>query len=98
MDERIGKELTEYALNNHMVTIEGRCHARLTGVIDVESFHEEEAAVLTQAGLVIISGEELRLTRLDPDNGQVVIDGQILSLEYEQQPKAKHGLFARVRT
>ena len=62
----------------------------------MESFHEQEAAILTEAGMLLLSGEELKLTRLDPDSGQVIVDGRILSLEYEQ-PTLKRSLFGRLR-
>ena len=88
--------LTEYVPDAHQVVIEGQRRARITGVVDVEGFHEEEAAVLTEAGLLILTGEELKLTRLDPDSGQVIVDGKILSLEYEQ-PSLKRSLFGRIR-
>ena len=65
-------------------------------MVPVESFHEEEAAILTEAGLLILSGEELKLTRLDPDSGQVIVDGRIQSLEYDR-PTGRRGLFARFR-
>ena len=48
------------------------------------------------AGLLILSGEELKLTRLDPDSGQVIVDGRIQSLEYDR-PTGRRGLFARFR-
>ena len=48
------------------------------------------------AGIAVLDGEELKLTRLDPDSGQVIVDGRILSLEYEQ-PSLKRGLFGRTR-
>ena len=88
--------LTEYAPDAHQIVIEGQRHARITGVADVESFHEEEAVIMTEAGVLILSGEELKLTRLDPDSGQVIVDGRILSLEYEQ-PSLKRSLFGRRR-
>ena len=88
--------LAEYVPDAHQITIEGQRHARITGVVDVESFHEQEAAILTEAGMLILSGEELKLTRLDPDSGQVIVDGRILSLEFEQ-PSLKRGLFGRTR-
>ena len=88
--------LAEYVPDAHQITIEGQRHARITGVVDVESFHEEEAAILTEAGMLILSGEQLKLTRLDPDSGQVIVDGRILSLEYEQ-PSVKRSLFGRIR-
>ena len=94
--DKNGGTLAEYVPDAHQIVIEGQRHARITGVVDVESFHEEEAAILTEAGLLILSGEELKLTRLDPDSGQVIVDGRILSLEYEQ-PSLKRGLFGRRR-
>ena len=94
--DKNGGTLAEHAPDAHQIVIEGQRHARITGVVDVESFHEEEAAILTEAGLLILSGEELKLTRLDPDSGQVIVDGRILSLEYEQ-PSLKRGLFGRRR-
>ena len=88
--------LTEYVPEAHEIVIEGQRRARITGVVDVESFHEEEAAILTEAGLLILSGTELKLTRLDPDSGQIIVDGRILSLEYEQS-STRRGLFGRIR-
>ena len=44
--------LTEYVPEAHEIVIEGQRRARITGVVDVESFHEEEAAILTEAGLL----------------------------------------------
>ena len=93
--DKIGS-LTEYVPEAHEIVIEGQRRARITGVVDVESFHEEEAAILTEAGLLILSGTELKLTRLDPDSGQIIVDGRILSLEYEQ-PSPRRGLFGRIR-
>lgn len=94
--DKTGGTLAEYMPDAHQIVIEGQRHARVTGVVDVESFHEEEAAILTEAGLLVLSGESLKLTRLDPDSGQVIVDGRIRSLEYEQ-PTLKRSLFGRSR-
>ena len=45
--------LAEYVPDAHQITIEGQRHARITGVVDVESFQEEEAAILTEAGMLL---------------------------------------------
>ena len=94
--DKTGGTLAEYVPDAHQIIIEGQRHARITGVVDVESFHEEEAAILTEAGMLILSGEELKLTRLDPDSGQMIVDGRILSLEYER-PSLTRGLFGRAK-
>ncbi len=88
--------LAEYVPDAHQIVVEGQRHARITGVVDVESFHEEEAAILTEAGTVSYTHLRAHETRLDPDSGQVIVDGRILSLEYEQ-PAAKRSFFGRIR-
>ena len=82
-------------LQTHSVVLESKRHLRITGVLEVASFHEDEACVLTQAGALYIFGSELHLSRLSPDDGQVLIDGDILSLEYEPPEKEKKSFFKR---
>ena len=45
----------------HAILIEDRTHVRITGVIDVESFHEDEATVRTSAGTLTLWGEGMKL-------------------------------------
>jgi len=78
---------------SHSLVLEGKRHLRITGALEVESFHEDEACVITQAGSLCVYGSGLHLSRLNPDDGQVLIDGDILSLEYEPPPKTKKKLF-----
>ena len=92
--EKREKELMQPSA--HSVTIEGRRRMRITGVIDVESFQEDEMTVQTQAGLLTIWGEELKLGKLNPEDGQVLLEGNIASIEYEQPvPERKPFFFRR---
>ncbi|MBQ1893137.1 MAG: sporulation protein YabP, partial [Clostridia bacterium] len=51
----------------------------------------------TDAGDMNIAGECLHITRLDLDNGQVVIEGEIGLIEYEEPiPKKKGSLLSRL--
>lgn len=90
-------ELTKYRPQGHSVVIEGKRHLVISGVIDVESFREEEAVILTQAGALSLFGENLHLSRLNPDDGQVIIDGDLIALEYEPPATEKKGLFAKLK-
>lgn len=81
----------------HTITVEDRHRIRITGVVDVESFQEEEAAISVQNGLLYLVGEGMRLTRLDPDSQTALIDGTLISLEYASQREQKRGLFSRLR-
>ena len=82
---------------SHSVVLEAKRHLRITGVLEVESFHEDEACIMTQAGSLCIFGSGLHLSRLNPDDGQVLIDGDILSLEYEPPAKERKGLFGKFK-
>lgn len=81
----------------HTITVEDRHRIRITGVVDVESFQEEEAAISVQNGLLYLVGEGMRLTRLDPDSHTALIDGTLISLEYASEREQRRGLFSRLR-
>ena len=92
--EKREKELMQPSA--HSILIEGRRHMRITGVLDVESFQEDEMTVQTQAGLLTIWGEGLKLGKLNPEDGQVLLEGNITSVEYEQpEPERKPFFFRR---
>lgn len=94
--EKKQSDVARYGGETHSVFIDARKTIRITGVIDVESFHEDEATILTQAGTLTIWGENLKLGKLNPDDGQVVLEGELYSLEYEQPQKARRfSLFRR---
>ena len=80
----------------HTVVIEGKRRMRITGVKEVEHFFEDEMAVLTEAGMLTVWGEGLKLSKLNPEDGQVLLEGGIVSLEYEQpEPERRPLLFRR---
>jgi sporulation protein YabP len=80
----------------HSVHIDNRARMSVTGVNDVESFHECEIILETEAGVLRIEGEGLHLTKLNLDDGQVMVEGEVTALEYEDTQPEKTGLFSRV--
>ena len=87
---------TELSVNaSHTVLIEGRRRKRITGVVEVERFFEDEMTVLTEAGELSVWGEGLKLGKLNPEDGQVLLEGDILSIEYEQPEQERRSLFFR---
>ena len=95
--EQRNTDLTKVRTQTHNVIIEAKRHVRITGVIDVESFQEDAATIVTLAGILSIYGAELHLCRLNPDDGQIILDGDIQSLEYEPPASERRGLFGRAR-
>jgi len=66
----------------HSVQLENRTRAILTGVNDVDSFHEAEVNLMTEDGYMTITGQELHISRLSLEEGQLVVEGQITGIQY----------------
>ena len=71
-------------LNNitraHKITMSNRKTCALNGVKDVLSFDIHEVLLETEAGMLMIKGEDLHVSRLTLERGEVDVDGQIDSL------------------
>ena len=81
----------------HMLTMEGRTRATLTGVIAVSCFHDREIVLETTEGEIAILGQRLHMGRLNLEDGQLDVTGEIAGIEYNgpMRKKEKRGLFAR---
>ena len=66
----------------HLLTLENRSLLTLTGVEDVSGFDEQTIYIRTADMSLVVKGEALHISRLSLDTGDVVIDGQINSLQY----------------
>lgn len=75
----------------HKVTIAGRRNGTISGVSDVLSFDVREIVLQTVEGLMMIKGEELHVSRLTLEKGEVDIDGKIDSLTYSGSQGMKNG-------
>lgn len=81
----------------HSIHIDNRQRTSITGVMDVVSFHEQEILLLTEAGPLNIVGAGLHMSRLNLEDGQICIEGELLALDYEPEEPEKRGLFGRLR-
>lgn len=64
------------------LTLENRKRLVLNGVVEVVSFNEEKILLNTIQGVLTIKGVELKMNKLDVQNGDVVIVGTIDSFTY----------------
>lgn len=71
----------------HTIQIDRRKRTVITGVMDVCSFHETEIVMKLESGLLFLTGQNLRIGKLLPDENRLDIEGQIDSLIYEQPKK-----------
>ena len=66
----------------HKVTMTNRRSCIIGGVNDVLSFDIHEILLETEQGMLMIKGQELHVSRLMLDKGEVDIDGRIDSFTY----------------
>lgn len=72
------------------VVIEDRAKLIATGVIDVDSFDNENVILITHLGTLIIRGSNFRINRLNVDVGELIIEGDIDSCTYSDSYSGKN--------
>ena len=84
-------------LRTHQLTLEGRTRAKLSGVIAVSCFNEQEIVLETSEGEVALLGERMHIEQLNLEEGQLDVTGEIAGIEYNGPvgKKERRGLFAR---
>jgi sporulation protein YabP len=61
--------------------LENREKLCVTGVVDVESFNDQSIIAITDIGVLIIRGTELHINKLNLDSNELIVDGDIYSME-----------------
>jgi len=69
------------------IALENRKKMTLDGVLEILSFNDEQILIITVLGDMDIRGEELKMTKLDVQNGDVVITGKISYVVYRKETK-----------
>ena len=69
---------------SHGLMLSDRKNLTMTGAAEVVSFDETAVVVKTCLGTLVIQGENLQLKALMPEGGKVTVEGEIGSLQYEQ--------------
>lgn len=80
----------------HSIIMEDRKKLSVSGVTDIDSFDEQTIIAATDLGELTIRGWNLHITRLNLEQTELLVDGEISSLTYtDTRPQAK-GFFAKV--
>ena len=83
----------------HKVVMTNRRNCTVNGVNDVLSFDIHEILLETEQGMLMIKGDELHVSRLTLEKGEVDIDGKIDSFTYSdvhQQAKGGESLLGKL--
>ncbi len=69
---------------SHKILMDNRKKGSITGVVDVISFDLKEILLETTMGMLTIKGQDLKVTRLSVEKGEVDMTGQIDSMTYTE--------------
>jgi sporulation protein YabP len=83
------EEIKRVAERPHRVVIDSREKLNVTGVKDIDSFNENEIIFITTCGAVTITGQDLHISRLNLEDGQLIVEGKIQSLDYSDHEEQR---------
>ena len=66
----------------HRVSLENRKKTVITGVQDIHSFNENEVLLLSEAGKILLKGEQLHVRNMNLEKGEAEVEGRVDSLSY----------------
>ena len=76
--------------NKSSLNLENRRKLTVSGVVEVMNFDEEKIELTTKLGNLTIKGEELKMNKLDVQNGDVIIMGNISAMIYNGKAVKKN--------
>jgi len=90
------KELMGKAVpaRGHSLSLEERKCAALTGVQEVLAFDENQVILLTESGEIALTGENLHVTKLMLEEGNLTVEGRLDGIFYTQR-NPRRGLFRK---
>ncbi|MGE5373093.1 MAG: sporulation protein YabP [Solirubrobacterales bacterium] len=75
-------------MQEHGLILSNRETLEATGVTFVSSFDEHEVILDTTQGPLCLKGEDLHITELSLDEGRVVVQGRLNTMEYRAPGKS----------
>ena len=78
----------------HALSLTERNKLTVYGVTEVVSFEENAVVMRTALGTLVTQGRDLQLKTLAPEGGQVMVEGTVSALVYEE-PRSAGGWFSR---
>lgn len=79
----------------HQVTLVEREEASIDGVRNLGSYDEKEVVMETEMGFLIIRGEGLNIKQLNLEKSNIILEGMIKGLQYDDSNHNKKGLLER---
>ena len=85
------------SMRPHSLSLDGRQKAVITGVEEVDSFNEQMVVLSTTSGTLTLLGAQLHVSHLNLEDGQLLVEGEIDALEYDERSRSGRGsLFGKL--
>ncbi len=72
---------------SHSILMENRERVTITGVQDVDSFDEASVLFVTDMGYIVLHGIDLHISKLNLEEGHLIVEGEIIGLEYNDHER-----------
>lgn len=80
----------------HSLIIDGRKNISVSGVTEADNFNDEEIILYTSYGQLTIKGEDLQISVLNTESGDVTASGKVNSVSYSERSTKQQGFFSKV--
>ncbi|MDX9871997.1 MAG: sporulation protein YabP [Clostridia bacterium] len=73
----------------YQLTLTNREVLQAGGILEVESFNENQIITATRLGALVIKGEGLHIVQLNLEEGKMLIEGKVNMLQYAENKKTQ---------
>ena len=80
-------------ITNQNLILENREKLSVTGVVDIHSFDDELVLAQTDLGIITIKGDDLKMNKLNLENNELIVEGQISAIAYSDVVSSKKSGF-----
>ena len=77
------------AAQSHILHIDNRNRVDITGVTKVITFNEDNVILNTVMGVLNIKGRNMQMNKLNVENGEMSIEGEITAFAYTSKENDK---------
>ncbi len=81
--------------NRGNLILENRRNLSVSAVRDVESFDTTRIVLITEDGILTVTGKQMRVKKLSSESGEAQIEGEIEGCVYSHAPSGE-GFFKKV--
>ena len=80
----------------HSALLKDRQELHLSGVTDVDSFDEHCIILLTDLGILEVNGTDIKIEKLNLENGEICASGEFDAFEYVTDKIEKGGMLKKI--